>query len=76
MCEGRGGLLLSGLQRDDDEDGAPVHSAHAARVAHEVVQYRGELGPHLRKRRRRVRLAGDNRQREDSSYESGYTCGR
>lgn len=38
---------LSRLQGDDDEDGPPVHSSHAAAVAHEVVQDGGELGPHL-----------------------------
>lgn len=41
---------LSCLQGDDDEDGPPVHSSHAAAVAHEVVQDGGELGPHLPKR--------------------------
>lgn len=44
----RGRLLLSGLQRDNYQDGPPVHAAHAAGVAHEVVEYRGELGAHLR----------------------------
>lgn len=39
--------LLSHLQGDDDEDGSPVHSSHAAAVAHEVVQDGGELGAHL-----------------------------
>lgn len=40
-------LLLSGFQSDDDEDGTSVHPAHAAGVAHEVVQDCGELCPHL-----------------------------
>lgn len=42
--------LLSRLQRDDNEDGSPVHSSHTAAVAHEVVQDSGELGPHLPRR--------------------------
>lgn len=41
-------LLLSGFQSDDDEDGTSVHPAHAAGVAHEVVQDCSELCPHLR----------------------------
>lgn len=44
--------LLSGFQGDDDENRASVHSAHAARVAHEIVQNGGEFGPHLRRRMR------------------------
>lgn len=40
-------LLLSGFQGDDDENGTPVHPAHAAGVAHEVVQDGGEFCPHL-----------------------------
>lgn len=40
--------LLPGFQGDDDEDGSPVHAAHTAAVAHEVVQDGGELGAHLR----------------------------
>lgn len=43
----RDGHLLSHLQGDDDEDGSPVHSSHAAAVAHEVVEDGGELGAHL-----------------------------
>lgn len=39
--------LLSGFQGDDDEDGSPVHAAHTAAVAHEVVQDGGELRAHL-----------------------------
>lgn len=45
---GRVHLLLSGFQGDDDEDGTSVHPAHAAGVAHEVVQDCSELCPHLR----------------------------
>lgn len=41
-------LLLSGFQSDNDENWAPIHSTHAARVAHKVVQYRGKFCPHLR----------------------------
>lgn len=43
------GVLLSGLQSDDDEDGASVHSTHAAGVAHEVIENGCELCPHLRR---------------------------
>ena len=39
--------LLPGLQSDDDEDGSPVHAAHTAAVAHEVIQDGGKLSPHL-----------------------------
>lgn len=46
--DGRVHLLLSGFQGDDDEDGTSVHPAHAAGVAHEVVQDCSELCPHLR----------------------------
>lgn len=46
--DGRVHLLLSGFQSDDDEDGTSVHPAHAAGVAHEVVQDCSELCPHLR----------------------------
>lgn len=50
-------LLLSRFQGDDDEDGPPVHPAHAAAVAHEVVQNRGELRPHLHGRARTCQSA-------------------
>lgn len=40
--------LLPGLQSDDDEDGSPVHAAHTAAVAHEVVEDGCELSPHLK----------------------------
>lgn len=42
-------LLLSSFQSDNDENWASVHSTHAARVAHEVVQNCGEFCPHLRR---------------------------
>lgn len=44
---GRVHLSLSGFQGDDDENGTSVHPAHAAGVAHEVVQDCGEFCPHL-----------------------------
>lgn len=40
-------VLLSSFQSDDDENGASVHPAHAARVAHEVIQDCGEFCSHL-----------------------------
>lgn len=39
--------LLPCFQGDDDEDGSPVHAAHTAAVAHEVVKDGGELRAHL-----------------------------
>lgn len=42
-------LLLSSFQSDNDENRPSVHSTHAARVAHEVVQNCGEFCPHLRR---------------------------
>lgn len=39
--------LLSGLQCDDDENWASVHSTYAAGVAHKIVQDGCELSPHL-----------------------------
>lgn len=46
ICES--GDLLSGFQGDDDEDGSPVHAAHTAAVAHEIVKDGGKLSPHLK----------------------------
>lgn len=42
-------LLLSGLQGDDYEDRAAIHSAHAARVAHEIIQDCCEFCPDLKR---------------------------
>lgn len=39
--------LLSGFQGDDDENRTSVHPAHAAGVAHKIVQDCGEFCPHL-----------------------------
>lgn len=39
--------LLSGFQGDDDENRTSVHPAHAAGVAHKVVQDCGEFCPNL-----------------------------
>lgn len=53
------GNLLPGLQSDDDEDGSPVHAAHAAAVAHKVIQDGGELSPHLQRTIKNQRLKLD-----------------
>ena len=47
IAKDRKWAVLSGLQGDDDEDGASVHPSHTAGVAHEVVQDGCELCSHL-----------------------------
>lgn len=59
--------LLSRLQRDDNEDGSPVHSSHTATVAHEVVQDSGELGPHLPRR-------GEQTVSKERGHPFGQSC--